>query len=165
MLSAGTPVQLSISFRSSTTLSPPLESPSLTVWQRQHYNYKDQACSLTPIHLSSWVVKYICWPLPGQLYSETEQIPSGCWLDCGNTATWYRHSLVQASPQPMFLCHSNECFHIRSPPASKGVTGHRKSEQRSQKLWIKELSTTIDPWLMKYLNVHGVKQVVKCLPD
>jgi len=23
----------------------------------------------------------------------------------------------------------------------------------------------IDLWLIKYLNVHGVKQVVKCLPD
>lgn len=26
-------------------------------------------------------------------------------------------------------------------------------------------SSPIDPWLIKYLNVHGVKQVVKCVPD
>jgi len=41
---------------------------------------------------------------------------------------------------------------------------HRKFEH-PETPELRNYSTPTDPWLTKYSNVHGVKQVVKCLPD
>lgn len=102
------------------------------------------------------VLKYICTPAFELLYSDRKK---SSWIFIGQ---WQLLLLCTGSALQNFLLSAFVFTVLRLLAESLDNDNLSQSPENPES---RDYPSLIDTQLIKYLNVHGVKQVLKCLPD